>query len=77
MTSAAMASERAKTVQLPRKKSSVVTGKLNAPVTEPSETYLVVSQSSRNSPQPTAAMRQSSSSKSVPLQRMPLPPLNE
>lgn len=74
MTSAAMASERAKTVQLPRKKSSVVTGKLNVPVTEPSETYLVVSQSSRNSPQPTAAMRQSSSSKSVRCRECPCRP---
>ena len=59
---------------IPGQKISVVI-ELAAPDTDPSETYRVVSHSSANSPQPTAAMRQSSSSRSVPLQRMPLPPI--
>lgn len=72
-----MRSDSTNTVQFPGQKISVVTGKLTAPDTDPSETYRVVSHSNANSPQPTAAMRQSSSSRSVPLQRIPLPPLKE
>ncbi len=53
-----MRSDSTNTVQFPGQKISVVTGKLTAPDTDPSETYRVVSHRSANSPQPTAAMRQ-------------------
>ena len=47
-----MRSDSTNTVQFPGQKISVVTGKLTAPDTDPSETYRVVSHSSANSPQP-------------------------
>ena len=49
-------------------------GALQVAVMEASETYRVVSHSSRNSAHATAATRQFSSSTSVPPERMPLPP---